>query len=576
MRVYDAVVAALETIGVDAAYGGAGENAAGLMLALDASDKIRPVIAKNEQGASFMACGHAMFTGKLGVCFATAGPGAFNLISGMCVALTDSYPLLAVSGYSTVAWQGRGGLNETSGLARTPDSRMMFRAAVKKDPATGEPADFLVTDPDDLIDTLQKAIDIAFEGRPGPVHIAVAEDITDPKIEVTNFRPLSLPRTGVTPEPAAVDRVAGVLEQAIKADKTVVMLAGFGAILSGANDIAKSFIERFQIPLLTTMDGKGIVAEENPLAIGLYCDSGHKAAWELFSDADVVLAVGNSFAQHATFDFFDGLFDGKTLIHINIDAGEFDKFYKADHVILGDAGQALQGLFDRLDGAIGAVPKRDYRPKDYDERFIISPQKQLHPGEMVQKISQMLPPGGIVLADAGAHAAWAGYYLELKEGQNFRKPGTYGPMGIGVCGAIGAKYAEMHRPVVAAVGDGSYLMSGFELMTAVQYDIPVVWVIFNDREFKLIKLYQLSAFFKTGLVEFDNPDYAAYARACGADGYVANQLDEFEQAFAAALASGRPSLIDARITRLALPNYSPHPEGVLAAIWNGIRARFGL
>ena len=189
MRVYEAVVAALETIGVDAAYGGAGENAAGLMLALDASEQIRPVIAKNEQGASFMACGHAMFSGKLGVCFATAGPGAFNLISGMCVALTDSYPLLAISGYSTVAWQGRGGLNETSGLARTPDSRMMFRAVTKKDPDTGEPADFLVTDPDDLIDTLQNAIDIAFEGRPGPVHVAVAEDITDPKVEVTNFRP---------------------------------------------------------------------------------------------------------------------------------------------------------------------------------------------------------------------------------------------------------------------------------------------------------------------------------------------------------------------------------------------------
>ena len=185
-----------------------------------------------------------------------------------------------------------------------------------------------------------------------------------------------------------------------------------------------------------------------------------------------MLAVGNSFAQHATFDFHDGLFDGKTLIHINADAGEFDKFYKADHVILGDARQALQGLYDRLDAAVGQVARRDFRPKDYDERFIISPQKKLHPGEMVQKISQMLPPGGIVLADAGAHAAWAGYYLELKEGQNFRKPGTYGPMGIGVCGVIGAKYAQMHRPVVAAVGDGSYLMSGFELMTAVQYDIP--------------------------------------------------------------------------------------------------------
>lgn len=576
MRVYDAVVAALESIGVDAAYGGAGENAAGMMLALDASSKIRPVIAKNEQGAAFMACGHAMFTDKLGVCFATAGPGAFNLLSGLAVALTDSYPLLAITGYSTVAWEGRGGLNETSGLARTPDSRMMFRAVTKKDPATGEPADFLVTDPDDLISVLQKAVDIAFEGRPGPVHVGIAEDITDPKVEVDNFRALKLPDRPVLPDPAQIEKAAETLKSAMDADKSVVMLAGFGAIRSGAEEITKRFIERFQIPLLTTMDGKGVVDEEHPLAIGLYCDSGHKAAWELFEKADVVLAVGNSFAQHATFDFFDGLFDGKTLIHVNIDAGEFDKFYKPQHAILSDARLALEALYEWLDPLVGQRTETDYRPQDYDERFIIAPQRNLHPGQLVQTISRHLPPQGIVLTDAGAHAAWTGYYLELSEGQNFRKPGTYGPMGIGVCGAIGAKYAQMNRTVVAAVGDGSYLMTGFELMTAVQYDIPVIWVIFNDREFKLIKLYQLSAFLKTGLVEFDNPDYAAYARACGAEGYAVDRLEEFEDAFKAALASGKPTLIDARITRLALPHYSPHPEGVLAAIWSGIRDRFGL
>ena len=191
---------------------------------------------------------------------------------------------------------------------------------------------------------------------------------------------------------------------------------------------------------------------------------------------------------------------------------------------------------------------------------------KLHPGQMVQAISRLLPPRGVVLADAGAHLAWLGYYLELKEGQNFRKPGTYGPMGIAVNGAIGVKFGAMDRPVVAAVGDGCYLMGGFELMTAVPHDIPVIWVIFNDGEFKLIKLYQLSSFMESGLVEFENPDYVAYARACGADGYSVDRIDEFEDAFSAALASGRPTLIDARITRLALPHYSPSPEGVLAGV----------
>jgi acetolactate synthase-1/2/3 large subunit len=182
----------------------------------------------------------------------------------------------------------------------------------------------------------------------------------------------------------------------------------------------------------------------------------------------------------------------------------------------------------------------------------------------------------VVLCDAGAHAAWCGYYLEMREGQNFRKPGTYGPMGIGVCGAMGVKIADPTRPVVAAVGDGSYLMMGFELMTAVEQDLPVVWVIFNDGEFKLIKLYQLSAFFGHGLTEFANPDWVAYAEACGADGYKVEDEDEFEDAFRKAISSGRPTLIDARITRLALPHYSPDPEGILAAIWNGVRERIGV
>ena len=196
MRIYEAIVAGLEAVGVDAVFGGAGENAAGMMLALDESKTIRPIIAKNEQAAAFMACGYAMFSDRLGVCFATAGPGAFNLISGLCVALTDSYPLLAITGYSTVAWSGLGGLNETSGLNRTPDSQKIFDAVTK--------ANFFIKDIDSVGLILQQAIDIAFDGRPGPVHIAVAEDITDPSMKVTEFKLPQLNARPVAPDPARI------------------------------------------------------------------------------------------------------------------------------------------------------------------------------------------------------------------------------------------------------------------------------------------------------------------------------------------------------------------------------------
>src|SRR3954464_2818847 len=170
MRVYEAIVRGLEGVGVGAAFGGAGENAAGLMLALKHSASIRPVIPRHEQAASFMASGHAMYSGRLGVCFATAGPGAFNLFSGLAVAMSDSYPVLGISGYAAMEWKGRGSLNETSGWNRTPNSLDMFAATTKKS--------FLLTRIEDTCDVLEEAVNLAFEGRPGPVHITVPENLT--------------------------------------------------------------------------------------------------------------------------------------------------------------------------------------------------------------------------------------------------------------------------------------------------------------------------------------------------------------------------------------------------------------
>jgi acetolactate synthase-1/2/3 large subunit len=186
----------------------------------------------------------------------------------------------------------------------------------------------------------------------------------------------------------------------------------------------------------------------------------------------------------------------------------------------------------------------------------------------------MLPERGVVLADAGAHLAWLGYYVDLEEGQNFRKAGSFGPMAGHVNGAIGVKVAQPERTVVVGCGDGCYSLSGFELMTAVEHEIPIIWVIFDDREFKLIKLYQIAAYGETALVEFQNPDFAAYARACGADGYRVETIEEFEEAFRNALTSGRPTIIDAQITRWAVPHYSPSPDGVIAGLVEAVEARF--
>jgi acetolactate synthase I/II/III large subunit len=570
MRVYEAIVKGLEGIGVTAAFGGAGENAAGLMIALKHSQQIRPVITRNEQAASFMACGYAMYTDQLGVCFATAGPGAFNLFSGLAVAMSDSYPVLAISGYASLAWEGRGSLNETSGVNRTPDSRAMFAATTKKS--------YLLTNIADTCDVLEQAVNLAFEGRPGPVHIHVPENLTHRGVEVENYRDIRLDVAPVLPDPGRVEEIAAVLADAIARSEPVVALVGFGAIRSGAGDLVRHFIERFQIPLLTTLDGKGIVPEGHPLCVGVFGDSGHSSAWKAFREAKVVLCIGNALNQHATFNYHEGLFDGKVLIHVNISPTEIDKAYRADYALVSDARAAVTALTGALEAKVGEVKTAHVDAQDYEARPIPLDVTGLtgliHPGRLAQSIGKMLPPGAVLLADAGAHLAWLGYYVELEEGQNFRKAGEFGPMAGHVNGALGLKMAHPERTVVVGCGDGCYLMSGFELMTAVQYQIPVIWIIFDDEEFKLIKLYQIAAYHETGLVEFANPDFAAYARACGADGYRVDSLGDFEDAFAAALGSGRPTVIDAKITRWAVPHYSPSPHGVIAGLVEAIEERF--
>jgi acetolactate synthase I/II/III large subunit len=558
VRIYEAIVRGLESVGVDAAFGGAGENAAGMMIALKDSPKIKAIVTRNEQAAAFAACGYAMFTRKLGVCWATAGPGAFNLFSGLAVAMSDSYPLLAISGYASLDWKGKGSLNETSGVNRTPDSQAMFEACAKKS--------WLLTDIGQTMDVLEQAVNLAFEGRPGPVHIHVPENLTHHGVEVTNYRDLRLSVAPVLPDRQRVTEIADYLADTFAKGKKVVVLVGFGAIRSGAGAEVRQLIDRFQLPLLTTLDGKGIVEESHPLAVGVFCDSGHSAAWKAFLAADVVIAVGNSLNQHATFGYRPDLFEGRTLIHINISGMEIDKAFKADFALVSDAKPALAALISALEAKVGPRPAAKVDHRDYEALPLLALPGGIHPGKLAQTIGKMLPANGIVLADAGAHLAWLGYYLELADGQNFRKPGTFGPMAGHVNGAIGLKLACPDRAVVVGCGDGCYNLSGFELMTAVEHGLPIIWIIFDDGEFKLIKIYQASAFHETGLVEFRNPDFAAYARACGADGYRVDTIEQFEQAFTTALTSNRPSLIDAKITRLAIPHFSPSPHGTIAGV----------
>jgi len=546
MDVNESIVKTLEFIGVDHVFGGSGQVNASMLLALKQSETIKTVIIRNEQAASFMACGYAMFSDKLGVCFATGGPGAFNLFSGMAVALSDSLPVLAISGYTSAGNRGKGALNESSGLSRTPDSQKMFSATTKKS--------FIIEDPDQACDILEEAINLAFEGRPGPVHIHIPKDIT--VAEVNNFREIELDIKPVLPKPEKIAEFADVLGKAMLEKKQMVALIGYGAIRSHAEKTLLRFVEKFQIPFMTTMDAKGILPEDHPLSLGVFGTSGDAGAKRYFDTSKIVLAMGNSFAQNATYSFQKDLYENKTLMHINIDRNEIDKVYQADYPMVSDVKPALIGITEALSEKMDAVePKKVEKEKYYDEQITYTGDK-IHPGQLVQVMSKNLPENSIVMGDAGSHMLWLNCYLQLTQNQRYQNPGSFGPMASHVNGSIGVKCANPDKHVICGCGDGAYLMAGFELLTAVQYDIPVVWVIFNNSEFNVIKKFLLNMFGTHAFMQFVNPDYVMYAKACGAQGYRVEKLSDFEQVFNEALNSNKPTLIDVVVESEVYPPFS--------------------
>ena len=547
MDVNQTIVKALEDIGVNYVFGGSGQVNASMLLALRDSKKIKTIIIRNEQAASFMACGYTMFNpNNLGVCFATGGPGAFNLFSGMAVALSDSLPVLAITGYTSMNQRGKGALNESTGLSRTPDSQAMFSATTKKS--------YILERAEDTCDILEDAVNTAFEGRPGPVHIHIPKDVTT--AEVTNYRPIRVNIRPVNADEASLKRAADVLAAAIRENKKILAMIGYGCIRSEAAAELKELIEKYKIPFVQTMDAKGFLPESHPLCLGVYGTSGDKAANAYFNEAEVVLAMGNSFAQNATFAFKPDLYEGKRLIHINIDPAEIDKVYKADVRVVSDVRPALRSILALLDACgltvsqLPALPTGHY----YDEPEHRDA-KRIFPGDMVRLLSDNLPENAIVMGDAGSHMLWANCYLKLSGNRRYQNPGSFGPMASHTNGCIGVKCANPDKAVIACVGDGCYQMAGFELMTAVQYDIPVIWVVFDNNEFNIIKKFLLNMYNDEAFMSFENPDFVKYAEACGAKGYRVERLDEFVPVFREALSLGKPCIIDVLVDSEAYPPF---------------------
>ncbi len=548
MDVYQTIVKVLEEIGVDHVFGGSGQVNGSMLLALKKTDKIKTVIIQNEQAASFMAMGYGMFSKKLGVCFATGGPGAFNLFSGLAVAYSDSIPMLAISGYPSRHTRGKGALNETSGLSRTPDSQRMFAATTKKS--------VILEDPKDTIPVLEELIYTAFEGRPGPVHLHIPKDVSFAEVPYYRSIDISIPK--VLAGESQIETFCKAFAQEFKPENKPLLMIGYGCVRSDSKEILEKLINTWKIPFVSTMDAKGYISEDNPLSMGIVGTSGDVGANNYFHDSKMVIAVGNSFAENATFGFNKNLYNGKKLFHINIDRHEIDKVYPADYRLISDATPALESLVAYLEKN-NVAPLADnlaVRKKYHDDTVPEFSNGKMHPAHLVKLISKHLPENAVIMGDAGAHMLWLSGYLNLNKNQIYQNPGSFGPMASHVNGSIGVKCANPNRPVICACGDGDYLMAGFELLTCVKNHIPVIYVIFNNSEFNVIKKFLLNNWGEQAFMDIRNPDYVKYAEACGAKGWQVKNGAEFEAAFTEALKMNQPCIIDAVIDGEVYPPMS--------------------
>jgi len=411
----------------------------------------------------------------------------------------------------------------------------MFAATTKKT--------YMISDPGQTCDVLEDAINTAFEGRPGPVHIHIPIDLTT--AEVPDVRKANIHTKTVLPDGSQIEAAAEAMADAINNKQQIIALIGYGAVRSRGEKEVLDLIETYQIPFATTMDGKGILPENHPLSLGVFGNSGDPGAKAYFDQAHILLAVGNSFAQNATYRYNEEFYRDKKIIHINIDKNEIGKVFKADYPILSDAKPAIKSLLAALSQKVKkSLPNKVIKKDKWHDRAIDYSGSKIHPGEMVKIMSDHLPPDSIVLGDAGSHMLWLNCYLNLTQNQRYQNPGNFGPMASHVNGAIGVKCANPEKTVISACGDGGYLMGGFELLTAVQYNVPVIWVIFNNGEFNIIKNFLLMIFGEAPMMTFQNPDYVLYAKACGARGFRVKKIKDFPGIFKKALGLNEPVLID--------------------------------
>jgi len=453
---------------------------------------INHFLCRHEQGAAFSAVGYARASGKVGVCMATSGPGATNLITGLADALADSIPVVAITGQVPTAAMGSDAFQEI-------DIFGLSLACTKHS--------FQVTDINDLEKVLHKAFAIALEGRQGPVLVDIPKDIQLAKVDITH-PVVSRLKNKVNLPPANVGSAIAMLCKA----KQPVLYVGGGVGMANAVDELREFANITKIPSVSTLKGLGAIDPEDEYYLGMLGMHGTKAANIAVQECDLLIAVGARFDDRVTGKLNEFAPHAK-IIHFDIDTAEINKRRKADAAILGDLKINLPAL---------AIP---LSIKDWQEKML---QMKVdfawrydHPGDnifapaVLKEISDKMPKNSCVTTDVGQHQMWAAQHMLFDDPSNFLTSGGMGTMGFGIPAAIGAQISRPHNTIIAVSGDGSFMMNVQELSTIKRFQLPVKIVLIDNAKLGMVRQWQ-DLFFNGRLSETDlsdNPDFVMLATA---------------------------------------------------------------
>jgi acetolactate synthase I/II/III large subunit len=507
--------------------------------------KIRHILTAHEQGASHAADGYARATGKVGVCFATSGPGATNLVTGIATAYLDSSPVVFITCNVGESLVGKDSFQEVDITGITL-------------PITK--CNFLVKDADKLADVVREAFAIARSGRPGPVHIDILKNVT---ATYTDYEPLPisehykqgriaalLHRTEHelrTPDPDQAD-LDKLLEMIEEAERPLILVGG-GVIRSkGAVPEFRKFYRTLNCPVASTIMGGGACPGNDPQFTGMIGMHGNHASNVASSKCDLLIAIGCRFSDRVATSPATFAKQAK-IVHIDIDRSEIDKNVITDHHIIGDARRVLELLNERL-------PQHDYPEWNSEilsmkEAVLPHDPKKLAPNEILESISNLTDAQAIIATDVGQHQMWAAQYYHFNRPGQLLTSGGLGTMGFGLGAAMGAAIGCPEYPVVLTTGDGCFRMNCHELSTMEHYGLPVIICVFDNRTLGMVRQWQTLIYNKRySQTDLDRgPDFVKLAEAYGLPGYRVTNQDEFEAAFKAAMEDGRGAVIDCIIDK---------------------------